>query len=538
VEYIMVSSPAKLQKLEASGTFVGTTRSGDSDRVEPTQATLSTSTAESLNPSSSSAEVKARLEHSLNGAAPARSPWGSVVLPDSRLFGTDGIRGKAGDLLTAPLAMQVGYWAGQVLSGANATSGVVVIGQDSRNSSSMLAMALSAGLTATGLDVWDLGLCPTPVVAHLTQQLGAIGGVMISASHNPPPDNGIKFFGSNGSKLSLELQAQIEAGLRGTWQGTETTVGNCWGHHVHRSDLIEQYRSFIQAPLTAGATAQPLRGLRVVLDLAWGAAVQLAPQVFQALGAEVICLHDQADGDRINVHCGSTHLGALQAAVITHQADLGFAFDGDADRVLAVDGQGRPVDGDYILYLWGNVLRQRQQLPNDTIVATVMSNLGFERAWQQQGGTLVRAAVGDQYVHAEMVRHGAMLGGEQSGHILCPHYGVSGDGVLTALHLAALVQQSGTCLAELLDGSFQTYPQILRNVRVEDRAKRLNWQDCDPLMQAIAQAEAAMADQGRVLVRASGTEPVIRVMVEAATDDLVTHWTETLVATVQTHLGD
>lgn len=466
-------------------------------------------------------------------AAPCGSGWTGLDLPPSRLFGTDGIRGRAGELLTAPLALQVGFWAGQVLQ-AHAVPGPVIIGQDSRNSSSMLAMALSAGLTAAGLEVWDLGLCPTPGVANLTQRLGAIGGVMISASHNPPEDNGIKFFSQDGSKLSLLLQAQIEAALRGQTELSGVAAASRPGRHHHRPELVNDYLATVQEPLHPENL--PLQGLRVVLDLAWGAAAQVAPMAFRALGAtEVICLHDQPDGDRINVDCGSTHLGLLQTAVREHQAHLGFAFDGDADRVLAVDGQGRIVDGDYILYLWGQALRQQSQLPNDTIVATVMSNLGFERAWQQQGGTLIRAAVGDQYVHAEMLRHGAMLGGEQSGHILCPHYGVSGDGLMTALHLAVLAHQTGGCLADLVDDSFQTYPQVLKNVRVENRDRRLNWQDCLPLQRAIAQAETDMGDRGRVLVRASGTEPLIRVMVEAATTDLVNHWTDTLVQVVQQH---
>lgn len=469
---------------------------------------------------------------------PTVALWTGLPLPDSRLFGTDGIRGRVGDLLTAPLAMQVGFWAGQVLQTSGSQPGPVVIGQDSRNSSSMLAMALSAGLTAAGLEVWDLGLCPTPGVANLTQRMGAIGGVMISASHNPPEDNGIKFFGADGSKLSLQLQELIESALRGKAQEFLSLEPSSCGTHYYRPELVNHYLEGIQEPLAALGHAPVLQGLKIVLDLAWGAAAKVAPQVFQALGAEVICLHDQPDGSRINVNCGSTHLASLQAAVREHRADIGFAFDGDADRVLAVDPQGRVVDGDYILYLWGKSLRQAEQLPGNTIVATVMSNLGFERAWQQQGGTLLRAAVGDQYVHAEMVRSGSVLGGEQSGHILCRHYGVSGDGLQTALHLAALVQQWGVSLAELVDQSFQTYPQVLKNVRVEDRQRRLNWQDCAPLQAAIAKAEADMGDRGRVLVRASGTEPLIRVMVEAATTELVNHWTDHLVSTVQQHFTE
>jgi phosphoglucosamine mutase len=351
---------------------------------------------------------------------------------------------------------------------------------------------------------------------------------MISASHNPPEDNGIKFFGATGTKLSTPLQAQIEAALRqGNSEDWQVTA--LLGPLQHRPELIDAYVDSLHVPLSR----VDLTGMRVVLDLAWGAASQLGERVFHQLGAQVICLHDRPDGDRINVHCGSTHLAALQAAVQRHQADLGFAFDGDADRVMAVDAQGRVVDGDYILYFWGQNLRHHDRLPETTIISTVMANLGFERAWQAQGGTLIRTAVGDQYVHAEMVKRGAMLGGEQSGHILCPHYSVSGDGMLTALHLAAIVRQSGSTLAELVDQSFQTYPQLLRNVRVEDRDRRLNWKQSDRLQLAIAQAEADMGDRGRVLVRASGTEPVIRIMVEAESADLVRHWTKKLAEAVQ-----
>jgi phosphoglucosamine mutase len=455
--------------------------------------------------------------------------WSGLALPSSKLFGTDGIRGRVGDLLTAPLALQIGFWAGQVLQSHTATIGPILLGQDSRNSSDMLAMALSAGLTAAGLEVWHLGLCPTPTVAYLSQISDAIGGVMISASHNPPEDNGIKFFGADGTKLSPVLQTQIEAALRGDVEWAGAIVPSRQGRHYYRPELVNSYIESLHRPIPQVS----FKGMRVVLDLAWGAAAQIAPAVLTEMGAEVICLHDRPDGDRINVNCGSTHLASLQAAVQQHQADLGFAFDGDADRVMAVDPQGRIVDGDYILYLWGQSLRDANQLPGDTIVSTVMANLGFERAWKRQGGRLIRTAVGDQHVYAEMLRLGAMLGGEQSGHILCQHYSVSGDGLLTALHLTALVQQSGVSLAELVDQSFQTYPQLLKNVRVEDRDRRLNWQNSETLQQTIAQAEAAMGDQGRVLVRASGTEPVIRVMVEAASAELVCHWTDNLVLAVQ-----
>ncbi|MEA5618014.1 phosphoglucosamine mutase [Cronbergia sp. UHCC 0137] len=454
-----------------------------------------------------------------------------IPLPTNPLFGTDGIRGKVGELLNAPLALQVGFWVGLVLRSHAAQVGPVILGQDSRNSSDMLAMALSAGLTAAGLEVWYLGLCPTPCVSYLASNSDAIGGVMISASHNPPEDNGIKVFGRDGAKLPQVLQAEIEAGLRGK---IAPTAVNNYGRHYLRRELIGRYGEALQTPLKT--TAVDLRGMKIVLDLAWGAAVGLAPTVFTEMGAEIICLHNEADGDRINVNCGSTHLDILQAAVKEHNADMGFAFDGDADRVLAVDNTGRTVNGDYILYLWGRYLQQRQQLPENLIISTVMANLGFEKAWQQLGGKLTRTAVGDQYVQAEMLRTGGMLGGEQSGHILCRHYGITGDGLLTALHLATVVKEAGVSLGEMVEQSFQTYPQLLHNVRVVDRDRRLNWKDCQPLQLAIAQAEVAMGDSGRILVRASGTEPLIRVMVEAADAELANYWTHELVSQVQKHL--
>jgi phosphoglucosamine mutase len=456
-----------------------------------------------------------------------------AILPKSPLFGTDGIRGKAGELLTASFALQLGLAAGEVLRRYNPNLSPIIIGQDSRNSSDMLAMAISAGLTSAGVEVWYLGLCPTPCVAGIVKTNEALGGIMISASHNPPEDNGIKFFSSQGTKLDALVAAEIEAVLRENYNRPSNVRSSAWGQHQYLPNLTANYTQMLADSLPA----IDFQGMKIVLDLAWGASVEVAPAIFKQLGAEVICLHDRADGDRINVNCGSTHLDTLQLAVCEHQADLGFAFDGDADRVMAIDPQGRVVDGDYILYLWGKNLKQRQQLPDNLIIATVMANLGFERAWEKQGGKMIRTAVGDRYVQAEMWRTGAMLGGEQSGHILCHHHGVSGDGIQTALHLTALVRQTGVSLAELMDDSFQTYPQILRNIRVEDRDRRCQWQECEPIQRLIVKAEADLGDRGRILVRASGTEPLIRVMVEAESSDSAHYWTETLVSCVETHLG-
>jgi phosphoglucosamine mutase len=450
-------------------------------------------------------------------------------LPESSLFGTDGIRGRFGDLLSGPLAAQIGYWAGIILKEIHLPDAPIIVGQDSRNSSPVLASALACGLNAAGLDVWDIGLCPTPAIAHLAHRYSSAGGVMISASHNPPEDNGIKFFDSAGRKLSPSLQKAIEAALRGGRQPEPIFQG---GQYYYLPGLLDAYAVSLHQSLPENTD---LGGMRIVLDLAWGSATSLGASIFEELGAEVICLHNRPNGDRINVNCGSTHLTPLQAAVVEHQADLGFAFDGDADRVMAVDNQGRPVNGDYILYLWGKTLREQKQLPHNLIVSTVMANLGFERAWQKLGGRLLRTAVGDQHVYTEMSAKGAMLGGEQSGHILCPHYGISGDGMLTALHLAAIIKQAGISSSELVDQSFYSYPQILRNVRVEDCDRRRHWQQSELLQRAIAKAGQDMGDRGRVLVRPSGTEPLIRIMVEAADASLVHYWTTELVKVVRAY---
>jgi phosphoglucosamine mutase len=453
---------------------------------------------------------------------PVGLPLGEAVAG----FGTDGIRGHVGSQLTPALALQVGYWCGVVLP----AEGPVLIGMDSRCSGPMLQAALTAGLTAAGREVWQLGVCPTPAVPGAIRRLGAAGGLMVSASHNPPEDNGIKVFGPSGAKLAPEQQQLIEAGLAGrepapALQGS----GRAWD----RADLLSHYRD----SLLASVEGRRLDGCAVVLDLCHGSATACGEAVFRALGAQVQVLHGEPDGRRINVGCGSTHLEPLRQAVLASGAAMGFAFDGDADRMLAVDGRGRIVDGDQILYLWGSALLERDALPEGRIVATVMSNLGFERAWQARGGLLERTAVGDQYVHRAMEELGAALGGEQSGHILSAEHGMSGDGLLTALQVATLLHAEGRSLADWLDGSFSPYPQTLVNVRVMDRQRRQQWQDCEPLRRAVEQAEAQMAGRGRVLVRASGTEPLLRVMVEAADDQLVQHWARELASAAELHLN-
>lgn len=463
----------------------------------------------------------------------ASSPIGAPLGEACTGFGTDGIRGQVGSLITPLLALQVGYWCGRVLPAERP----VLIGMDSRNSGPMLAAALTAGLTAAGREVWNLGLCPTPAVPGTIRRAGAAGGLMVSASHNPPGDNGIKVFGPTGDKIDRTLQAAIEAGLRGDEAATIQTTGlsgprGCGPAH-QREDLLENYRE----ALIASVAGRRLDGCRIVLDLCWGSATACGAEVFRALGADLTVLHGEPDGQRINVSCGSTHLEALRQAVLHSGAQMGFAFDGDADRMMAVDGKGRVVDGDQVLYLWGGELLESGDLPGRLLVATVMSNLGFERAWQARGGLLQRTDVGDQHVHAAMAASGAGLGGEQSGHILSAQHGMSGDGLLTALQVATLIHNGTGSLADWMEASFEPYPQALVNVTVPDRSRRQQWQRCDPLRQAVEQAETAMAGSGRVLVRASGTEPLLRVMVEAAEQQAVDHWSSHLAALAAAHLN-
>ncbi|MCP9931140.1 phosphoglucosamine mutase [Cyanobium sp. AMD-g] len=457
---------------------------------------------------------------------PAVFPLGAPLADGVARFGTDGIRGRVGTSVTPALALQVGYWTGVVLQ----ADGPVVIGTDSRRSGPMLVAALSSGLMAAGREVWQLGLCPTPAVPGTIRRQGAAGGLMVSASHNPPHDNGLKVFGASGAKLVAARQQAIEAGLQGR-TAPPPLAGS--GRLMLRPDLLAAYVD----SLRASAGGQRLEGCRVVLDLCWGSATACGEELFRSLGADVLVLHGEPDGERINQGCGSTHLEPLKRAVLESGADMGFAFDGDADRMLAVDGRGRVVDGDHTLYLWGSALRREGQLPDDRLVATVMSNLGFERAWQASGGVLERTDVGDQHVHAAMEALGAGLGGEQSGHILSARHGMSGDGLLSALQVATLIHGAGLKLDEWMDGSFQPYPQRLVNVTVPDRQRRQQWQQCEPLRLAVAEAEAAMAGHGRVLVRASGTEPLLRVMVEAAEQSQVDHWTDRLAAAAEKHLN-
>lgn len=462
--------------------------------------------------------------------------WSSQSLPQPPQFGATDFRGRVGEFLNPSLALQIGYWSGQVLQASTSRPGPVILGQDSRPSSNLLAMSFSAGLAATGLEVWHLGLCPAPAVSHLSATTGAVGGVMISADESAPDQNGIKILGADGMPISPSLHYQIEAGVRGKGDlmGCDRLDSYRWGRQYHRTEWLEHYRQFLQdsRPLT------DLCGMRIVLDLAWGAAAHLVPPLFESWGAQVIRLHDQPDGHRINIDCGFNSPDLLRRAVLEHQADLGFAFNGDAGRVLAMDDRGEIVDGNHILYLWGTALKRRGQLPNRTVVSNPMANLAFERAWAVSGGRLVRIRGDESHIHQEMLRLGAILGGDPSGSIFCRHYGGTGDSVLSALHLAALTREAGMSLARLKRESFQLYPQRRQTVSVKHCDRLLIWWECESLRRAIEKAEIAMGNQGRVIVQVTAkSEPKLGITVEASDVNIAHYWLEYLLSTVRRELS-
>ncbi|HEY8454310.1 MAG TPA: phosphoglucosamine mutase [Actinopolymorphaceae bacterium] len=426
-----------------------------------------------------------------------------------RLFGTDGVRGLANGELTAELALDLSVAAAHVLGEAGVFEGqrrpLAVVGRDTRASGEFLEAAVVAGLASAGIDVVRLGILPTPAVAHLTASMGADLGVMLSASHNPMPDNGIKFFARGGHKLDDALEDLIEARLREPWQ---RPTGAGVGRVRDDQNGFEDYVSHV-----VNSVVQPLDGLRVVVDCANGAAFRTAPEALRRLGAEVTPIHAEPDGININEGCGSTHIETLQAAVVKYGADVGIAHDGDADRCLAVDERGELVDGDQILAILALAMRDEGMLRHNTVVVTVLSNLGFVLAMQREGITVKQTKVGDRYVLEAMKAGGYSLGGEQSGHMILLDHATTGDGVLAAVHLLSRMAATGRPLSELAR-VMSRLPQVLVNVRGVDKARA----DSDPtVLEAVAAASASLGETGRVILRPSGTEPVVRVMVEAPT---------------------
>ncbi|EWC58148.1 Phosphoglucosamine mutase [Actinokineospora spheciospongiae] len=439
----------------------------------------------------------------------------------ARLFGTDGIRGLGNRDLTPELALSVAAAAAAVLAPRDGSHRpVAVVGRDPRASGEMLQAAVCAGLASAGADVLQVGVLPTPGVAHLVGALNADLGVMISASHNPMPDNGIKIFAAGGHKLDDVVEDAIEAALA---QPAERPIGAGVGRIYDITDAHDRYVAHLLA-----STPNRLDGLKVVVDCANGAAWAAAPQAYREAGAEVIAINALPDGENINDGCGSTHLEPLRAAVLAEGADLGIAHDGDADRCLAVDAAGEVIDGDQIMAVLALALRDSGELVDDTMVVTVMSNLGLHLAMRDAGVKLRSTAVGDRYVLEELRGAGLALGGEQSGHVVLPGYATTGDGLLTAMRLMARVVATGRPLAELA-GVMHRLPQVLVNVRVADKAAVAGSASVGA---AVTQVETELGDTGRVLLRPSGTEQLVRVMVEAPTHDLAQSCADRLAAVV------
>jgi phosphoglucosamine mutase len=427
-----------------------------------------------------------------------------------RLFGTDGVRGLANRDLTAELALDLSVAAAHVLGEAGAFAGhrpVAVVGRDTRASGEFLEAAVVAGLASAGVDVLRAGVLPTPAVAYLTGELNADLGVVLSASHNPMPDNGIKFFAKGGHKLDDAVEDAIEARLREPWK---RPTGSAVGRVRDCPEGFERYVTHIVA-----SASHRLDGLRIVIDCANGAAYRAGPEALRRLGADVVTAFAEPDGLNINDGCGSTHLDRLQELVVRHGADAGIAHDGDADRCLAVDASGEVVDGDQTLAVLALAMREVGTLRDDTVVATVMSNEGFRLAMRNAGIKVLDTAVGDRYVLEAMKAGDYSLGGEQSGHIILLDHATTGDGLLTAAHLLGRVAESGSPLAELAD-VVQRLPQVLLNVPGVDKSRVAAEAE---LQAAVVRAEAELGDTGRVLLRPSGTEPLVRVMIEAATAD-------------------
>jgi phosphoglucosamine mutase len=419
----------------------------------------------------------------------------------TRLFGTDGIRGVANKDLTPELALRLGRAAGHVLGGPGHR---VVVGRDTRRSGRMLESALAAGLCSVGMEVRLVGHIPTPGLAYLARTGDFVAGAVISASHNPAPDNGIKFFDHGGLKLPDATEDQIEAEMTGDDKLPRPTEGGI-GLVGDSRGLVKEYEDFLLS------LAPKLEGARVVLDCANGAAYRVAPSVFAQAGAEVLTLFDMPDGANINAGCGATQPEALARAVVDRKADVGFSFDGDGDRVMTVDARGQVHDGDFVLALAARHFAKQGKLEPKVVVGTVMSNGGLEATLARDGIALVRTKVGDRYVWEEMQRTGALFGGEPSGHVIFRNYHTTGDGILTALEVMHLVRAEGRPLAELAE-QLERWPQVTKNVKASRRAE---WESSASFVAAVKEATEALGTTGRLLVRPSGTEPVLRITVEA-----------------------
>lgn len=446
-----------------------------------------------------------------------------------KYFGTDGVRGEANVELTPELAFKLGRFGGYVLSQHESGTPKVFVARDTRISGQMLEAALVAGLLSVGIEVYQLGVLATPGVSYLVRTEKASAGVMISASHNPAQDNGIKFFGSDGFKLADETELEIEALLDAPDDELPRPSAAGLGKLVAYPEGLRKYEKFLVS------TGLPLSGMKVALDAAHGAAYSSARSIFLDLGADITVIGDQPDGLNINAGIGSTHPEKLQETVLASGSAIGLAFDGDSDRLIAVDERGDIVDGDKIMYIIGKYLADKGLLTKNTIVTTVMSNLGFHKALEREGIDKAVTAVGDRYVVEEMRAGGYNLGGEQSGHVIIMDYNTTGDGQLTAIQLTKIMAETGKSLSELAS-EVDIFPQKLVNIRVENSMKD-KAMEVPAIAEIIGKMEEEMAGNGRILVRPSGTEPLLRVMAEAPTNELVDYYVDTIADVVRTAIG-
>ena len=442
------------------------------------------------------------------------------------MFGTDGVRGIANEELTPNLAMQLGQVGAHVLTRERQHKPTIMVGCDTRISGDMLANALMAGACSVGASCIYVGVIPTPAVAYLTQKYRVDAGVVISASHNPVEFNGIKFFDGSGFKLPDELEDEIERLIREDMPEIKFPTGPGVGKVKYRTDAREEYINH-----SVKAVPVDLSGLKIVVDCAEGASYYTSVEALKELGGSVVAIHNNPDGTNINSGCGSTHMEELQARVVYEKANIGLAFDGDADRLLAVDENGRIVNGDQIMAIVGNYMKAQGLLKKDTIVATVMSNLGFFLMGEKNGITIEQTKVGDRYVLERMREIGASLGGEQSGHIIFLDENTTGDGLLSALHLLQVMVESGKSLSEL-SNIMEMLPQALANARVADY-KKDKYMEYPEIVESIRELETKYAGEGRVLIRSSGTEPLVRVMIEGKNQDMIQEDAERLASLMQ-----
>lgn len=448
----------------------------------------------------------------------------------NRLFGTDGVRGVANSELTPELAFHLGKAGAYVLS-KQVEKPVVLIGKDTRISGDMLEDAISAGILAMGGSVIKVGVLPTPAIAYLIRHMKASSGVVISASHNTYEYNGIKFFNQDGFKLDDDLEDEIEDIIVRNLDINSHITGDKIGRSIEAmDDAASLYVDFLKSTVDIRFT-----GMKVVIDCANGASFQVASRVLTGLGAEVVVMFNSPDGKNINDNCGSTHPGNLQARVLEEKADLGLAFDGDADRLIAVDETGRVIDGDRMIYICAKMLKERSELDGNRVTATVMSNLGFHKAIEKIGCTVDVTQVGDRYVLESMLKTGCVIGGEQSGHIIFLNHSTTGDGILSAIQLIKAIKSSGRPLSQLAD-EVTIFPQVLKNARIKNE-NRKKYSNDKEISEEIKRIEDLMAGEGRVLIRPSGTEPLVRVMLEGTNVDTITQLAEGLATLITKRMG-